>query len=154
MKKLELSELAQIAEVVAAMAVVFSLIYVGLELKENTNAVRAASVQAITTGTRDSLMMVASDAELARIVRLGSIDRSALNDDERYRFGIFSRQRWLFFQGIWVQQHLDVLDQGVWESYRQVVCSLLRNPGDREEWINHTNALSSDFVVWVEGCMP
>ena len=151
--KLSLGEMAQIAEIVAAVAVVCSLIYVGYELKKNTSAVRAASVQAITTGTRDSLLMIASDAELARIVRSGSVDRSALTNDESYRFSIFSRQRWLFFQGIWVQNNLDVLDESVWQSYEGVVCNLINaNQGDREEWANHVDALHPEFVAWVEDC--
>lgn len=152
MKKLKLTEWAQIAEIVAAVAVVLSLIYVGYELKENTSAIRASSVQAITTGTRDSMMIVASDADLARIIRLGSSDRTALSDDEAYRFSIFSRQRWLFFQGIWVQYQLDVLDEKVWQSYQQVACNILNNPGDRDEWSNHVNALNAEFAAWVQEC--
>ena len=152
MSRLKLGEWAQIAEIVAAVAVVFSLVYVGLELRENTSAVRAASVQAITTGTRDALMTVASDAELARVVRLGAYDRSSLTDDEKYRFSIFSRQRWLFFQGIWIQHQLDVLDENSWQSYRQLVCNLLDNSGNREEWPYHIDVLNAEFVAWVQEC--
>ena len=152
MTRLKLGEWAQIAEIVAAVAVVFSLIYVGFELKENTSAVRATSVQAVTTGTRDALMTLASDPELARIVRLGTYDRSSLTDEERYRFGIFSRQRWLFFQGIWVQYQLNVLDENSWQSYRHLVCDLLNSSGNREEWPNHINTLNTEFVAWVQKC--
>lgn len=152
MRKIVLSEWAQIAEIVAAVAVVFSLIYVGFELKENTAAVRAASVQSTTAGIRDGLMTVASDADLARIVRLGSYERSSLSEDEAYRFSIFSRQRWLFFQGMWVQHSLDVLEDSVWQSYQQIICSVLRSPGNREDWPNHENTLNHEFVAWVEEC--
>jgi hypothetical protein len=151
-RKIVLSEWAQIAEIVAAVAVVFSLIYVGFELQENTSAVRAASVQSTTTGIRDGLMMVASDADFTRIVRLGSYERSALSEDEAYRFGIFSRQHWLFFQGMWVQHSLDVLDDSAWQSYQQIICSVLRLPGNREDWPSHVNALNHEFVAWFEEC--
>jgi hypothetical protein len=97
-------------------------------------------------------MTVASDAEFARIVRLGSYEHSSLSEDDAYRFGIFSRQRWLFFQGMWVQHSLDVLDESVWQSYQQIICGVLRSPGNREDWPNHVTALNHEFVAWVEEC--
>ena len=45
--KISLGQLAQIAEIVAALAVVISLIYVGRQLESNTSAARSATVQAI-----------------------------------------------------------------------------------------------------------
>jgi len=148
----KLAQLAQIAEIVAAVAVVFSLIYVGYELKENTSAVRAGSIQAITTGSQEALLGLALDAELARIVRIGSIDRSELTLDEQYRFGLFSRQRWLFFQGVWMQKRLDVVDEKTWMGYERIVCSILNSPGTREDWPYHKNVLDSEFVAHIEGC--
>ena len=88
--KTRLGELAQIAEIVAAVAVVLSLIYVGRGLIDNTAAIRATSVQAITSGTREALLAVAVDEDLSRIVRIGSADRSMLSGDEAYRFSLFS----------------------------------------------------------------
>jgi hypothetical protein len=41
MKKYGLTEISQIAEIVAAIGVIISLIYVGMELRGNSNAVRA-----------------------------------------------------------------------------------------------------------------
>lgn len=121
MNKSRLGDLAQIAEIVAAVAVVLSLIYVGRGLIDNTAAIRASSVQAITTGTREALLAVAVDENLSRIVRIGSNDRSKLSVEEAFRFSLFSRQRWLFFQGIWIQRNLGVLDDQVWGAYEQAI---------------------------------
>lgn len=121
MNKSRLGDLAQIAEIVAAVAVVLSLIYVGRGLIGNTAAIRASSVQAITTGTREALLAVAVDENLSRIVRIGSNDRSKLSVEEAFRFSLFSRQRWLFFQGIWIQRNLGVLDDQVWGAYEQAI---------------------------------
>jgi hypothetical protein len=58
MSKIKLTELAQIAEIIAAVAVVMSLIYVGKEVQSNTAAVRGASMQAVATTDADILMIV------------------------------------------------------------------------------------------------
>ena len=65
MSRFNLAELGQIAEIVAAVAVVISLIYVGKEVQNNTSAVRGAAMQAIATTDADALMTIASDADLS-----------------------------------------------------------------------------------------
>lgn len=45
MKKPTLGDLANLAEIIGAIAIVISLIYVGQELRANTAAVKAASLQ-------------------------------------------------------------------------------------------------------------
>ena len=152
MNRSRLAELAQVAEVIAAVAVVISLIYVGIEVNENTSAVKAASIQEITASTREILIGVASNAELSRITRLGTVDRAVLTDDEAWRFTLFSRQRWLFFQGIWVQRELGVVDDDLWRAYQVIICGTNKSAGNRQEWPNHTAILDPRFVDWVEKC--
>ena len=137
----------------ANVAVLAGLVALVLEIRTNTVAIHAASVQEITTGTREALLTVASDRELSRIVRIGGVDRSALDEDEAYRFSLFSRQRWLFFQGIWTQRRLGVLDDQLWGTYERAICNVLRDgAGDSEEWPNHRDVLDSEFVALIEDC--
>lgn len=67
MKKLSLSELANLAEIVGAAAIVVSLIYVGQELKANTAAVQAASLQSITNSSSVSMLAVVENGDFADI---------------------------------------------------------------------------------------
>ena len=153
MSKPKLGELAQLAEIIAAIAVIVSLLYVARGLNENTAAIRATSAQEITTGTREALLAVALDEQLSRIVQIGSSDVSKLTSEEAYRFSLFSRQRWLFLQGIWIQKELGVLDSRVWTAYERVICSVLDDEtGDRVEWKYHDDILDPGFVDYVEKC--
>ena len=153
MARLKLSDLAQVAEIVAALGVIASLIYVGAELKANTAMVRAATVHAITTSSRDVLVDVALDEDFARIRQMGEADRSSLTEAEAFRFFQFSRQNWLYFQSVWIQHNLDVVDDRAWESYRRIFCGIISRPGNREEWPEHRPALDPDFVAEVEACL-
>jgi hypothetical protein len=53
MAKLTLSSWASIAEIVSAIAVVLSLIYVGTELRGNTRAVEAATLVEVNKIARE-----------------------------------------------------------------------------------------------------
>ena len=48
MNKLKLSQISDLAQVVSAVAVVLSLIYVGQQIRVNTEATRAATRQSVT----------------------------------------------------------------------------------------------------------
>jgi len=67
MRKLKLSDWASIAELVSAIAVIISLLYVGIQVKENTNEIRAANRQQLVSRTHTATQLVAANPELAGI---------------------------------------------------------------------------------------
>lgn len=152
MSSFKLTELAQIAEIVAAIAVVVSLIYVGTEVQRNTAAIRGAAMQAIATSDAASLMTIATDAELSEIVRLGDQDPSQLDPADAYRYRLFMRQFWLSFQNIFQQSKLGLIDSTVWESYLSVVCGMWSRNGPRETWSSHVQVLEEEFVSVIQDC--
>ena len=84
----------------------------------------------------------------------GNLERlNKLSPEEAYRFSLFSRQRWLFLQGIWTQKEIGVLDSRVWGAYERVICSILDDEtGDRVEWEYHVDILDPSFVDFVNEC--
>lgn len=57
--------IAAIRQVLSALAVMLSLIFVGLQIKQNTEAERAATRQALADGSRDVVLAVATNPRLA-----------------------------------------------------------------------------------------
>jgi hypothetical protein len=154
MNRIRLNDLAQIAEIVAAIAVVISLVYVGRGLEDNTAAIRAASVQTMSEAARESLLAIAMDEEMSRIVRTGADEYSAISGEEKFRYGLFSRQRWLLFQGIWIQERLGVLNPELWGTYARIICSTMLQDGVREELVLHENVLDPEFIHFLHSCSP
>jgi hypothetical protein len=72
--------------VIGAIAVVISLIYVALQIRQNTNAVRSATAQAVHEHFSIWYNLVAADVELAQIAANGLRDYSSLSEQERVRF--------------------------------------------------------------------
>lgn len=152
MKKPTLAEIAELAEIVAALAVVVSLIYVGRELKSNTAAVRAESLQSVADASGQLLSTIASDSALSRIRQLGNRDVSLLTEAEAYRYAVLLRQSFFTLQNVYFQNELEVLDARVWAGYRRVVCELWSSPGVRATWEFHRGALDPGFAELVESC--
>ncbi len=55
-------------EVIAVIGVILSLLFVGLELRQNTTAVRATALNDLSTGSRDWVLAIASNPELAAVM--------------------------------------------------------------------------------------
>ena len=82
---MSLNDLANMGQVIGAIAVVISLIYVALQIRQNTNAVRSATAQSVHEHFASWYHLIAADAELSRIVADGLRDYQLLSENERTR---------------------------------------------------------------------
>ena len=152
MKKHELSHLAHYAEIIAAIAVVVSLIYVGRQVQDNTAAIRSSTMQAVADSSDMALQIQAADEELSRVRMIGDADMSALTQAEWVRYTSFYRAVWLRMQNIYAQQQLGVLDESFWYTFSRIICDLHDPPGVRANWPDHARVLDPEFVEFVESC--
>ncbi len=150
--RMKLKDLAAIAEIVAAVAVIISLIYVGKQVQDNTAAIRSATMQAVANSSDVALQMQAADAELLRIRMTGDEDISALTELESVRYASFHRGMWIRMQNIYAQKQLGVLDEAFWATYARIICDVYEPPGVRATWPDHSRVLDPSFVEFVESC--
>lgn len=75
-----LQDLANIGELVGGMAVVLSLVYVGLQIRQNTTAVRSATARAVHDNYAAWYINLSGDADLNQIVIKGLKDYSSLEE--------------------------------------------------------------------------
>ena len=90
-----LVDLANIAQLVSAGAVIVSLVYLAIQIRQNTIQIRANSRVArlalqedFVATQQESMMRLAENPELYRIWRLGSTAPERMSDEERERFGM------------------------------------------------------------------
>jgi len=152
MRKPNLTELAHVAEITAAIAVIVSLIYVGQQVRENTAAIRSATMQAVANSSDVALQNQAASEQLSRIRRIGDADFSALTEAEASRYWTVYRAIWIRMQNIHAQQKLGVLDASFWFTYSKIICEIYAIPGARAIWPSHADVLDPDFVEFVESC--
>jgi hypothetical protein len=83
---MSLNDLANIGQVIGAIAVVISLIYVAMQIRQNTNAVRSGTAQTVHEHFAKWYHLVAADDELSQIVATGLRDYGSLSEKDRVRF--------------------------------------------------------------------
>ena len=77
--------LRTIAETVAVSSVVLSLIFVGVELRQNTNVAKASSYREITDGLAEQRIFWASDPEVTTIYNAYATGRRSELDEVQKR---------------------------------------------------------------------
>ena len=145
-----LDQLGNIGELVGGAAVVVSLIYLAIQIRQNTRAVRAASFHAVTDSFNLLNTTIAHDESLARIFRLGSEDLGKLNDDERVRFNFLFLGALRVFETLYYQNKGGTGDPALWIAETSTMIALLTTPGGREWWESNPLSLTPAFRMFVE----
>ena len=65
---------AEVAQIVAAIGVIISLIYVGVQIRQATRTTKLASIQAVETAIGRTEELIIQDASFAEILRQGSLE--------------------------------------------------------------------------------
>ena len=81
-----LEQWAFIAQIVSAIAVIASLVFVGLQLKHATATIRATSSQAHSSLYTDLVQSIIDNADFARLWSIGLTEPKKLTEDEWVRF--------------------------------------------------------------------
>jgi len=81
-----LNDLANLGQIIGALAVVISLFSVAHQIRQDTNAIRSATAQAVHEHFSNWYNLVAAGAELSRIAVNGLRDYASLSGQERVRF--------------------------------------------------------------------
>ncbi len=138
-----------IAEIVGAAAVVVSLLYLATQMRQNANAVKASNRDSMANYTTQTLLAVATDAELASIFRRGQVEPSLLDDDEAFRFDLLLYaifDQWETFHSHW---RLGALSKDDWEKWKTIIGFYLAQKGTQNFWEKFSQNYSSSFRDYV-----
>ncbi len=150
----KLSEWASIAEVVSAVAVVVSLLYVGYQISENTSEARAANRQQLVSRAHSAVTAVATSPELAGIVaKVG--EGSTLTSAELSQYGYLVRGVLYDVQEAFLLYQEGRLTEDYWNTRASIVVAYLvpasaRNVYHRDKSLG---AFHPEFVQWLDSAI-
>jgi hypothetical protein len=124
-----LSKTHQVGELIAAIAVVISLIFVGIQIRDNTIASKAATYQETVAYDMQLLLTVGSTPDVARVFFTFVGDPSSLDENE------FLQGRSLFtasirnFENLYVQHEAGMLSDEAWATREPLIRNIILSPG-------------------------
>src|SRR5215475_1430321 len=145
-----LNDLANLGQVVGAIAVVISLIYVALQIRQNTNAVRSATAQTVHEHFSNWYNLLAADAELAQIASKGLRDYASLSEQERVRFIAIFMSFVSYSQNAFLKWREGLLKPALWLGWEQVMLNLFGAPGGKAFWKERSYLFGEEFRRYIE----
>jgi len=150
---MDLQTLAQIGEFLGGLSVLLTLIYLAIQIRSNTKAVRSAGAQQTHDSMVELYSQLAGDAQLNRAFRVGTQDLEALTEDEIGIFiafwsgTLFAAQNWLY------QRDNGVLEEALVMTWLGGVASNFHADGFKVYWSKRKFMFSDVLQEWVEEIM-
>ena len=134
MESLTLENVYFIGQTIAAIAVVISLVYVGLQVQQNTNATQMAAAQSTVEMYNTFTSDLCSSSELSDLWRRGLRNFNDLKDTEKVRFSALAGQSMKVFESAHLQWNRGALDDDLWKGLSFASCDVANQPGLKQWW--------------------
>lgn len=151
---MSLEQISSLAQIMSAIAVIASLIFVGVQLKQATAAIRASSSQAHSGLYTDLVRSIIDNADFARTWSIGLSDPKALEEPEWVRFVAYASALFRLYESSRVQWLNGRLDDEHWHTIERQAADFGRLPGLRSAWQLRGHWYSREFRQWFESRVP
>lgn len=148
---MSLEDLGNIGELIAAIATVATLVYLAMQIRQNTKALQAASVDSTIQAANDIRSSLFADPEITSIYRRGLQGVESLDDIERERFRLIMTNALWAFWNTYIQSQLG--GQQSWDTQKDIVRRFLSEPGGVWFWETYRAEFETDFQSEIDDAL-
>ena len=146
-----LEHFAAIAEVIGAVAVVVTLVYFIVEIRKNTEAVRASTHQQQVDTTVTLNSGVSADPQLAALIASANTDYESLKPGEQLQLHYFYTNYFNMWNAQFTHRKKGLFDNDAWLTWDKGMTILLNSQfAMRETWNLIETIYGEDFRTHVE----
>lgn len=143
-----------ISQLISSIAVVFSLLYLAIQVHRSTRIAKIAAQDSAATALRDVTKPFMENEDLGRIWQTGLKDLNALSRDDQARFFHAAYQFLKAFETIHFHFAYGLLDMQLWEGWRELLRHYVVAPGIAHYWKLRRELFSKRFQQFVQNLEP
>ena len=140
-----------VAQIVSAVAVIASLIFVGFQLRQATAAIHASSSQAHSELYTTLVQSIIDNDDFAKIWSVGLAEPNVLREEDWVRFVAYASALFRLYESSRVQWLHGRLDAAHWHAIEHQAMNFVGQPGLSMAWELRGHWYSDDFRNWFEG---
>ncbi len=136
-------------------AILVGLIFVGLELRQNTAAVETATMQSLTDMSAQYLMLIGSSPDLNRLYIKAAKGLGELEEAEALQLYHLTLSQWIRFQSAFLHWQRGTMSDQDWVVYKNFICSkstAIKHQIRVASWDSYKSILVDPFAEFVEAC--
>ena len=145
-----IQDLGSIGEFIAAIATVMTLVYLAIQIRSNTNAIRSAAAQTVHEAFASWYHLLAADGTLAQLVTDGLRDYTSLSETDKARFVATFMAFLSYSQDAFIKWREGSLSADLWMGWELLMMNLVNAPGGKEFWGERGYLFGDEFRDHVE----
>jgi hypothetical protein len=145
MKKIDLGQAIQI---LANLGVLAGIVFLALEVSQNTNAIRISTVQGLQQTVSDSVGYATATVDHAALFMRGINDYESLSPDEQAWLGLVVRQIFLTLDSYYWAYRNGAMPDELWDREMGLLRLWLNTPAGLSVW--NGGGFSEPFTAFVE----
>ncbi len=145
-----IQDVGSIGELVGAIATVATLVYLAIQIRSNTLALRSTAAHSVHESFATWYRMLAGDAGLSELMAKGLRDYSVLSETERARFVSTSMAFLLCTQDAFIKWREGTLAPDLWSGWELVTMNLVKAPGGEVFWQERSYMFGAAFRDHIE----
>ena len=150
METITLERVYYIAELFGLVAVIGSLIFVGLQVMQNTRAVKVSTMHNVSEEWRDMLARLGENTDVINIMWNGLQDPESISGVEKYRFDIMLQSFFFMIANTYYQYQAGVYDSQSFLPIRNYLYYISDLPGVKSWWKERGQMFAVDFQQYYE----
>ena len=151
MESLTLEQLSSVAEIIGAILIVISLVYVAVQIRQNTMAIRSDTAQSVHDSWGGVYGRMSINSELSELMMKGNPGIDGLSESEKAQYISFWMHTMLTWQNAYYQFKTGTLERRLWTTMEKTMLNaLLSSPGMRQFWKARKYLFDDDYREYVD----
>ena len=150
MRKLKLTDVESIAEITGAVAIVVSLIYVGIQVSDSTLAVRSATATQTSASMSQLYHSIGTNSQATHVFLSGLTEPNSLSREETVQFVYMLHGLMLQYQAAFYVSEQGTLDVEMRESLINTILGITKLPGFLKYWSQRREVFKASFRTFVD----
>jgi hypothetical protein len=146
-RSMSITELGSLGEFVGSLAVLATLAYLAVQVRQTKRAFQSASLQNGIATMNQNTQNIAADPEYTEIVMRGFYEHESLNPTQRFRFGLWLTSMFHVFQQHYFDAEKGLGDPRIWAGEQRAMTDLLGTPGVVKWWREFVAIPYSDVFI-------
>jgi hypothetical protein len=145
-----LQEFAELGAAMSGVGVLASVIYVSIQISNNTRAVRASAFQQVVNSFAAISFDIAKDKNLVDLYLRAGRDFSSLDEVERTQYSLMLLSFLRRSENVFFQTETRTLHSQHWSGIRESIKAIMAPPGAQACWCEMKNRLNPEFRSFID----
>ena len=143
-----------ISQFVSSIAVVLSVLYLGIQVHRSTRVAKVAAQDAAASAVRDVTNTFMENAEMSRIWGAGLEDLKTLSTEDQARFFHATHQFLKALETIHFHYLSGLMDKQLWLGWQELLRHYIAAPGMAQYWNVRNQLFSARFREFINQLEP